>query len=251
MPKYERHLGGKEDLLISHDPTKVQQTRNGVPVQLTPLGAASIPATATESILEVLWNQQAQLMTALSYASQAIGEPVVIYTSNGDGTFTSTATNVYSYTSVVNQANENGMYLGKSATDLVARPDNTSLVEGDLYFNTTSGVLLALENGEWSAVSSAGGAGTGTSVDSLYWAYKIGVTPGTAVGQTLFDGLTINLGNIAVYLNGSHLFEGEDFTYTTTSVTLTNPTVLDDIVQIYGFSALTTVIDCGTYDPAV
>lgn len=249
-PKYERHLGGKEDLVVSHDPTPVTQTRNGTPVTITPIGAASLPVTADQSILDKLYEQQAQIMTALSYASQPNGENVIVYTSNGDGTFTQTITEVYSYTAVVENNNANGMYLGRYAVAPATRPNSEPLVDGDLIFNATSNSLMAFENAEWAEVSSSGGGG-GTSVDSLYWVYDIGVTPGTTVGQTLFDGLTISLGGVAVYLNGSLLLEGTDYSYTSTSVTLTNATVLNDIVQIFGFSALTTVIDCGTYDPAV
>ena len=80
------------------------------------------------------------------------------------------------------------------------------------------------------------------------WKYKIGTTSGTAAGQTTFESLDLEEGNVEVFYNGSHLFHPDDFSYTNTTLTLKAPCVIGDVVIINNFRYPVTVIDGGTYE---
>lgn len=82
---------------------------------------------------------------------------------------------------------------------------------------------------------------------AVSYKYKIGFTPETYVGQVLFTELDLDGGNVEVFFNGSHLFDGDDYSYTDTTLTLNSPCAANDVVIINNFRYPVTIIDGGLY----
>ena len=79
------------------------------------------------------------------------------------------------------------------------------------------------------------------------WSYKIGTTPGTSAGQTMFSGLDLAEGNVEVFYNGIRLYSPDDYSHTHGTLTLAAPCVSGDVVVINNFRYPVTVIDGGYY----
>jgi hypothetical protein len=128
-------------------------------------------------------------------------------------------------------------YLGAYASDPTLDNDGDALVTGALYFNSVSGTMLAWNGTAWTSISSAAAifrfkfiaAGGETSLSGA-----------DASSQTL----SYLAGKEQVYLNGVLLVRGTDYTATNgTSITALAALVLNDIVEIITFTALSVVTD--------
>jgi hypothetical protein len=128
-------------------------------------------------------------------------------------------------------------YLGAYASDPTLDNDGDALVTGALYFNSVSGTMLAWNGTAWTSISSAAAifrfkfiaAGGETSLSGA-----------DASSQTL----SYLAGKEQVYLNGVLLVRGTDYTATTgSSITALAALVLNDIVEIITFTALSVVTD--------
>jgi hypothetical protein len=121
-------------------------------------------------------------------------------------------------------------YQGAKATAPTLRNNGGALLEGDMYFNTTSDTMFVYGSGGW--------VPAGSSVNGTSQRYKYVATS----GQTSFSGtdangntLTYDAGFIDVYLNGVHL-DPTDYTATTgTSVVLGSGAALNDELYIVAF----------------
>ena len=111
-------------------------------------------------------------------------------------------------------------YLGAKATPPLVDNDGNALVYGALYFDTTQNYMKVWSNAGW---INAGSSVNGTTERYTYTA---------TAGQTVFVA-TYEAGYIDVFLNGSKLQNGVDFTaVTATDITLTSPASLGDVVDI-------------------
>jgi hypothetical protein len=111
-------------------------------------------------------------------------------------------------------------YLGAKATPPLVDNDGNALVYGTLYFDTTQNFMKVWSNAGW---INAGSSVNGTTERYTYHA---------TAGQTVFTA-TYEAGYIDVFLNGSKLENGVDFTaVTATDITLTSPAALNDVVDI-------------------
>jgi hypothetical protein len=128
-------------------------------------------------------------------------------------------------------------YLGAYASNPTLDNDGDALVTGALYFNSVSGTMLAWNGTAWTSISSAAAifrfkfiaAGGETSLSGA-----------DASSQTL----SYLAGKEQVYLNGVLLVRGTDYTATNgTSITALAALVLNDIVEIITFTALSVVTD--------
>lgn len=137
--------------------------------------------------------------------------------------------------------NFSDVYLGAKTEDPFVRNNGDTLQAGDLYFNVVDNGLRVYSGTSWDY-----GSFNITDVDKFE--YEIGVTPGTSVGQTEFTGLNLSASSaVEVFYNGSLLYENKDYTYTSSQVTLTNPTSNGDIVIIYNYRFPVSTIDGGFY----
>jgi hypothetical protein len=132
-------------------------------------------------------------------------------------------------TSATNAANSfdefDDIYLGAKSTAPTVNNDGDPLQAGALYFNTVSNTMFVYSGSSWAA---AGSAVNGTSERAVYTATS---------GQTLFN-ITYDIGFVDVYLNGSKLLVGTDFTATTgNNITLTTGATTGDIVDIVAYGA--------------
>ena len=117
------------------------------------------------------------------------------------------------------------LYLGAKATAPTVDNQGNPLQAGALYFNTVSDTMFVYTGSSWAA---AGSAVNGTSERAVYTATS---------GQTLFN-ITYDIGFVDVYLNGSKLLVGTDFTATTgNNITLTTGATTGDIVDIVAYGA--------------
>jgi hypothetical protein len=148
-------------------------------------------------------------------------------------------TNIYNNMDDINNAEENAniaiamaevctstydqfddRYLGPKATPPLVDNDGNALVYGTLYFDTTQNFMKVWSNAGW---INAGSSVNGTTERYTYHA---------TAGQTVFAA-TYEAGYIDVFLNGSKLENGVDFTaVTATNITLTSPAALNDVVDI-------------------
>jgi hypothetical protein len=148
-------------------------------------------------------------------------------------------TNIYNNMDDINNAEENAniaiamaevctstydqfddRYLGAKATPPLVDNDGNALVYGTLYFDTTQNFMKVWSNAGW---INAGSSVNGTTERYTYHA---------TAGQTVFVA-TYEAGYIDVFLNGSKLENGVDFTaVTAASITLTSPAALNDVVDI-------------------
>jgi hypothetical protein len=121
-------------------------------------------------------------------------------------------------------------YQGAKATAPTLRNNGGALLEGDMYFNTTSDTMFVYGSGGW--------VPAGSSVNGTSQRYKYVATS----GQTSFSGtdangntLTYDAGFIDVYLNGVHL-DPTDYTATTgTSIVLGSGAALNDELYVVAF----------------
>ena len=128
-------------------------------------------------------------------------------------------------------------YLGPYASNPALDNDGNSLVTGALYFNTVSAAMLVWSGSAWASISSS----------AAIYRYKF-IAAG---GETSLSGadassqtLAYIAGNEQVYLNGVLLVRGTDYTATNgTSITALAALVLNDIVEIITFTALSVVTD--------
>jgi hypothetical protein len=128
-------------------------------------------------------------------------------------------------------------YLGAYASNPTLDNDGNSLVTGALYFNSVSGTMLAWNGTAWASISSS----------AAIYRYKFiaaggetSVSGADASSQTL----AYIAGNEQVYLNGVLLVRTTDYTATNgTSITALSALVLNDIVEIITFTALSVVTD--------
>jgi hypothetical protein len=110
----------------------------------------------------------------------------------------------------------NTLYYGSAASDPSTRPDGTARVVGDLYYNSTVGVVKVYTAGGWVNM------GTGT-----YTIYRALAT----AGQTT---ITTNylVGSVQVYINGVQLYSTEFTATNGTSITVSALTLNDEITVI-------------------
>ena len=117
------------------------------------------------------------------------------------------------------------IYLGAKSTAPTVDNDGDPLQAGALYFNTVSNTMFVYSGSSWAA---AGSAVNGTSSRQTYTA---------TASQTTFA-ITYDVGFVDVYLNGSKLLVGTDFTATSgTSIVLTTGAASGDIVDIVAYGA--------------
>ena len=128
-------------------------------------------------------------------------------------------------------------YLGAYASNPTLDNDGNSLITGAIYFNTVSATMLAWSGSAWVSISSS----------AAIYRYKF-IAAG---GETSLSGadassqtLAYIAGNEQVYLNGVLLVRTTDYTATNgTSITALSALVLNDIVEIITFTALSVVTD--------
>ena len=127
-------------------------------------------------------------------------------------------------------------YLGTKTADPTVDNDGNALVQGALYFNSTSNEMRVYDGANWIAASSAGGA---SMLEYLYIA---------TAGQTAFSGsdqnsntLSYTAANLIVIVNGVVLEPSVDYTATNgLTVTLTDAAALNDEIHIIAFKSFTT-----------
>ena len=128
-------------------------------------------------------------------------------------------------------------YLGAYASNPTLDNDGNSLITGAIYFNTVSAAMLVWSGSAWASISSS----------AAIYRYKF-IAAG---GETSLSGadassqtLAYIAGNEQVYLNGVLLVRTTDYTATNgTSITALSALVLNDIVEIITFTALSVVTD--------
>ena len=114
-------------------------------------------------------------------------------------------------------------YLGQKSSNPSVDNDGDALATGALYFNTTANTLRVYNGSSW---QDAGSAVNGTSSRQTYTA---------TASQTTFS-ITYDVGYVDVYLNGSKLLSGTDFTASNgTSVVLAVGAAVNDIVDIVAY----------------
>ena len=114
-------------------------------------------------------------------------------------------------------------YLGAKSSAPTVDNDGDALINGALYFNTTTNIMYVYGSSGWQA---AGSSVNGTSDRQTYTA---------TAGQTVFAA-TYDAGYVDVYLNGVKLLAGTDFTATNgTSITLASGAAVNDIVDIVAY----------------
>lgn len=116
-------------------------------------------------------------------------------------------------------------YLGAKATNPTLDNDGNALLTGALYFNTSTNSMMVFNGTTWIVAASAV---NGTLGRQVYTA---------TAGQTTFA-VTYDVGFVDVYLNGSKLTIGDDFTATNgTSVVLATGAAVGDSVDIIAFGS--------------
>ena len=128
-------------------------------------------------------------------------------------------------------------YLGPYASNPTLDNDGNALVTGALYFNSVSGTMLAWSGTAWGSISSS----------AAIYRYKF-IAAG---GETSLSGadassqtLTYLPGYEQVYLNGVLLVRTTDYTATTgSSITALSALVVNDVLEIITFTALSVVTD--------
>ncbi len=110
----------------------------------------------------------------------------------------------------------NTLYYGSAASDPSTRPDGTARVVGDLYYNSTVGVVKVYTAGGWVNM------GTGT-----YTIYRALATSGQTTITTNYL-----VGSVQVYINGVQLYSTEFTATNGTSITVSALTLNDEITVI-------------------
>lgn len=114
------------------------------------------------------------------------------------------------------------IYYGSAASDPSTRPDGNARVVGDLYYNTTVGLLKVWSSTLWINV------GTGTA--SIYQALA---TSGQTVITTSYVA-----GAIQVFINGSLLYSTQYTATNGTSITLSSALTLNDKIIVISYNQL-------------
>jgi hypothetical protein len=110
----------------------------------------------------------------------------------------------------------NTLYYGSASSDPTTRPDGTSRVAGDLYYNTVSALVRIYTATGWVNL------GTGT-----YSIYRALATSGQTTITTNYV-----IGSVQVYINGSLLHSAEFTATNGTSITVSALTLNDEITVI-------------------
>lgn len=126
-------------------------------------------------------------------------------------------------------------YLGSFSSDPTVDNDGDALVEGALYFNSSSNEMRVYDGANWIAASSAG---TASILEYNYTA---------TAGQTTFTGsddnsatLSYTAANLMVTLNGIVLENGTDYAATNgTSIVLTVSAAAGDELNVIAFKSFT------------
>lgn len=110
----------------------------------------------------------------------------------------------------------NTLYYGSYTSDPTTRPDGTAMVNGDLYFNSTSQVVKYRTSAGWQILK------TGAIIVQTSLA---------TAGQTL---LSVNylVGQVQVYVNGVLLYPTEYTATNGTSITFTTALSLNDEITV-------------------
>jgi len=128
-------------------------------------------------------------------------------------------------------------YLGAKSSAPTLDNDGNSLITGALYWNSVSSTMFAWTGSAWGSISSS----------AAIYRYKF-IAAGGETSVSGADASSQTLAYIAgyeqVYLNGVLLVRGTDYTATNgTSITALSALVLNDIVEIITFTALSVVTD--------
>lgn len=110
----------------------------------------------------------------------------------------------------------NTLYYGTAASDPATRPDGTAKATGDLYFNTTVGLVKIYTAAGWVNL----GTGTMTYYSALATSGQTTITTNYVVGA------------VQVFINGSLLHPSEFTATNGTSITVSALTLNDEIVVI-------------------
>jgi len=189
------------------------------------LGSNSITSTATPGTADTLTRKgyvDGILGSATSAATSAAAALVSennAATSEANAATSATSAASSSTSAASSLADFNTKYLGAHAT----APTGTAA--GQQYFNTTSDTMFVYTGSSW---TEAGSAVNGTS-------NRVVVTATAA--QTNFS-ISYDVGYVDVYLNGSKLQAGVDFTATNgATVVLTSGAAAGDIVDMVAYGA--------------
>ena len=108
------------------------------------------------------------------------------------------------------------LYYGSAASDPTTRPDGTAMVNGDLYFNSTSEVVKYRTTAGWQILK------TGAIIVQTQLA---------SAGQTLIS-VNYLVGQVQVYVNGVLLYPSEYTATSGTSITFTTALSLNDEITV-------------------
>lgn len=117
----------------------------------------------------------------------------------------------------------NTLYYGSYASDPTTRPDGTAMVNGDLYFNSTSQVVKYRVTAGWQTLK------TGAIIVQTSLA---------TAGQTLVS-VNYLVGQVQVYINGVLLYPSEYTATNGTSITLNSALSLNDEITVVSTDAVT------------
>jgi hypothetical protein len=191
--------------------------------KITGLGTPTNNADATTKLYVdgILGSATAAATSAAAAATSASNAA----TSEGNAaTSASTAS-----TAATNAANSydafDDRYLGSKTTAPSVDNDGNALLTGALYWNSVGNVMYVYTGSSWAA---AGSAVNGTSERVVYTATS---------GQTTFSS-TYDVGYVDVYLNGSKLVAGSDFTANDgVTVVLATGATTGDVIDIVAYAA--------------
>ena len=128
-------------------------------------------------------------------------------------------------------------YLGAKSSAPTLDNDGNSLITGALYWNTPGATMYAWTGSAWGSISSS----------AAIYRYKFIATGGeTSVSGADASSQTLSYiaGYEQVYLNGVLLVRGTDYTATTgSSITALAALVVNDVLEIITFTALSVVTD--------
>lgn len=141
-----------------------------------------------------------------------------------DDDITTVATNVADIT------NFSDVYLGPKTANPTARNDTTSLVAGDLYFNTVAAEMRVYDGSAWKAATS--------SPDTVV-EYEFTATAGQT-SYTFSGGYRV--GYTYVWVNGVMLSDADITASNGSTITFSSALALNDEVRVITFKAVGTVV---------
>ena len=122
----------------------------------------------------------------------------------------------------------NSRYYGESAT----APTAPAPSAGDLWWDSANNIMKAYNGSGWQNATSAVAASSNRAV------FTVGTTSGSYTGSTTTFPTTYDAGFVDVFLNGSKLINGTDFTATNgTTIVLANAASSGDKVDIVAHGA--------------